>query len=891
MRTISDRISNLSDKKRRALDVLLEGPTTLSTVQSLGRRPNQNQYPLSYEQKQMWFINQFGANSEAYNMAGGLELIGKLDIEVLRSALQTLIDRHEVLRACFCQSGAELIQLVRSRTALTLAQTDLRHLDENARKSTLASVIKASTNRPFNLGTDVLFRSTLLRLRNTEHLLIIILHHIIADAWSISILLAELRAIYDAIILRQQPDLAKLTVSYFDYAYWQEQRLGIERVRLINYWKGTLQGTFTPLELGPSGSSAVGCGASNEFEVPQELQEAMKAMCKSKGVTPFVFFVAVLKLLLYRYSSQRDIAVGTPVAGRHYRELEPVVGNFVNTLVLRTEVPAHCTLDHFIDLVRTTVTEAYAHQELPFQVLVDELRPERHVRRNPFFNVAIRFQQDSPTCAKFKTGLEARFFHFEPTLPKFDLVLVVLQKGYSFRCLFEYDTSRVCAESVQLLVTELRNLMAYLLLRPSLSLDKIPPLGHDRVMSSGQAPCADMVGFVKSGLPTFVILDQKSTARGSAPATAISSDLSEGGSGSRIGNVEPKLLAMWQRLLGCQRPLKRTDQFFDIGGNSLKLLQLINEINEAFELSLIVTDVFEHLTIEEMVTVIERSAPDDTSKGSILNFNGSEDGLLTVFVPALSGSSVCYSELARLLGLQFACFGLSAPGETTEEDCPETVEELAMRYGQNILRRWSQGALVLIGWSFGGLMAFETAKIVAQAGFRSKVVLIDSQSPLRLPPREQNESWILKRFAHHILKSSGESYTPEEAQKFDTLDLDEKRAAITQQMKRLKIVPAAQSEIHVSKRFQLFKTLLEAAYQYCPTKDRTMSLPALICLSGERRVDERLSLASDWQQIIGGETEVRVLPGNHYSILTNPHVQAIARAISKFCSQSAHSSH
>ncbi|MGP3954330.1 condensation domain-containing protein, partial [Streptomyces sp. 7N604] len=358
-------------------------------------RPRPDRIPLSYAQQRLWFLNQFEGPTATYNIPVSLRLTGPLDREAMRQALADVVARHESLRTVFTEDAEGSYQMILepqvTHPELTVVESDPDTIDEQLREA---------ARRGFDLSAETPLRATLFALGDEEHVLLLLLHHIVSDAWSRGPLARDLAAAYAARTAGEVPSWSPLPVQYADYSLWQREVLGSEEdpgseiSRQLAYWREALAGLPDQLELPtdrPRPAVASHRGERIAFEVPTELYERVVALARETQASPFMVVQAGLAALLTRLGAGTDIPIGTPIAGRTDDALENLVGVFINTLVLRTDTSGDPTARALIERVRAQSLSAYAHQDLPFERLVEVINPERSLSRHPLFQVLLAF--------------------------------------------------------------------------------------------------------------------------------------------------------------------------------------------------------------------------------------------------------------------------------------------------------------------------------------------------------------------------------------------------------------------------------------------------------------------------------------------------------------------
>jgi acyl carrier protein len=382
--------------------------------------------PLSYSQERLWFLDQLQPGSAAYNLPGALRLDGRLDAAALEAALGEVVRRHESLRTRFVSVAGQGAQVVDPPAPVVLTRRDLTDLAPEAREAAVRQAVQAEAARPFDLAQGPLFRAGLLRLGPETHVLLVSMHHIVSDGWSMGVLTREVATLYDAFAAGRASPLPALEVQYADYALWQRAWLEGETLeRQLGYWRDRLAGAPAALELPtdrPRPAQASFRGAALPLRLPPQLTTRLQALARARGATLFMVLLAGFQAVLSRWSGQDDIVVGTPIAGRTHSLAEPLIGFFVNTLALRADLSADPTFETFLDQVRDTALGAFAHQDLPFEKLVAELATSRDMSRQPIVQVMFALQ-NAPQTRLGLTGLDITVASGELEQVKFDLLV------------------------------------------------------------------------------------------------------------------------------------------------------------------------------------------------------------------------------------------------------------------------------------------------------------------------------------------------------------------------------------------------------------------------------------------------------------------------------------
>src|SRR5581483_7084076 len=376
------------------LRALFEAPTVAGLAQKIEslekgiqvppitRVPRDGNLPLSFAQQRLWFLDQLEPNNPLYNVPHAVRIHGALDVGLLNKALSTIVSRHEALRTSFQTRNDEPLQVIAPALEVPLQVTDLTSLPESERKLATEEI-----RSPLNLRTGPLLRASLWKLADDDYVLVINTHHIVSDRWSLGVLSQELATLYEAFRSGKGSPLPDLPIQYADYAVWQRELLSRESLDAqLGYWREKLQGAPGSLDLlpdRPRGPVQTFNGAQHSIVLPKSLLQSLKLISRTENSTLFMTLLAAFNVLLSRYSGQEDIVIGSPIAGRNHAELEKLIGFFVNTLVLRTDLSGNPSFRELLARVRETAMGAYAHQDVPFEKLVEELHPDRDLGRNP----------------------------------------------------------------------------------------------------------------------------------------------------------------------------------------------------------------------------------------------------------------------------------------------------------------------------------------------------------------------------------------------------------------------------------------------------------------------------------------------------------------------------
>ncbi|HEX6047359.1 MAG TPA: amino acid adenylation domain-containing protein, partial [Pyrinomonadaceae bacterium] len=433
--------------------------------------------PLSFAQQRLWFLDQLEPGSSFYNIPGAVRLQGTLDLTALEQGFREVIRRHESLRTRFGVVNGTAVQVIDEALEFSLPVLDLSTVAEGEREAEARRAGREESQRPFDLSAGPLLRARLLRLSDREHVLLCTMHHIISDGWSMGLLIRELTTLYEAFTQGEPSPLPELAIQYADYAHWQREWLQGEVLeQQLGYWKQQMDGAPPVLELPtdyPRPPVQTFHGANQSMTLPAELTRGLRALTQREGVTLFMTLLAAFQTLLSRYSGQEDIVVSTGIANRNRAETEPLIGFFVNTLVLRTDLSGDPSFSELLARVREVTLGAYAHQDVPFELLVEALAPERDARYTPLFQVMLVLQNARIAEAVQLPGLEVSGVSGEGGTAKFDLTLFVAEHGDELALVLEYNTDLFAPTTIEQMLASFERLVAGIVAEPERSIGSL----------------------------------------------------------------------------------------------------------------------------------------------------------------------------------------------------------------------------------------------------------------------------------------------------------------------------------------------------------------------------------------------------------------------------------
>lgn len=437
------------------------------------------QVPVSFAQQRLWFLDQLDPGSASYNISRAVRLKGQLNLQALQEALNSIVARHESLRTNFTSIDDEPVQIIAPTREIEIQLLDLSGMPQGDRESEARRLASEAARRPFNLAQDHLLRAALYTLDDQDQVLLLVLHHIVSDGWSMGVLFRELETLYEAFSNSRPSPLPHLPIQYGDFARWQRDWLHGEVLEeQVNFWKQQLAGAPAVLELStdkPRPVVQTFNGAYHVSMVGKELTESLNELSRREGVTLFMTLLAAFQTMLHRYTDQQDIVVGTPIANRTRTEIEDLIGLFVNTLVVRTDLSGNPSFLDLLGRVRDVALNAFAHQDLPFEKLVEELQPKRSLGHMPLLQTLFALQ-NAPKSAWKLDRLDLTEFPFTKTTSKLDLSLYVGERPEGLILTFEYSTDLFDAVTIERMAANFQTLLEGIVVNPEQRISELPLL-------------------------------------------------------------------------------------------------------------------------------------------------------------------------------------------------------------------------------------------------------------------------------------------------------------------------------------------------------------------------------------------------------------------------------
>lgn len=477
----NSHISQRLSKRQELLEILLREEGLDSTFEKIPKRNQQTEIPQSYAQQRLWFLDRLEPGNAVYNIWTAYRLRGPLNIRILNQSLNEVIRRHESLRTAFTELDGEPIQNIALFTPFTLPTYTMQQsseVEKQARRLVLDEI-----RRPFDLNHASLFRAMLLRLADQEHILVITMHHIISDAWSIGLLFHEVQILYHANLNGSFHRLPELPIQYADFSVWQRDWIqGKHLEQQLSYWIKKLNDAPRLMKLPtdhPRPPAMSYRGSTKTLVLSSALSNSLRELIQQEGMTSFMVLLAAFATLLHRYSGEKDLLIGSPISGRSRMEVERLIGLFVNTLVFRIDVSGKPTFRELLGRVRTICLEGYSNQDVPFETLVERLRPERGLDHSPLFQVMFDLQKSAETLNL--PGVNAEWYRAETGTAKFDLTLSIIEGTKAFELIMEYSTDLFEGGTIQRMLGHFQSLLASIVANPNQRISNLPLMTEEEL--------------------------------------------------------------------------------------------------------------------------------------------------------------------------------------------------------------------------------------------------------------------------------------------------------------------------------------------------------------------------------------------------------------------------
>ncbi len=824
---LATRLAALSPERRRLLRERLEaGRDSAPVAVPRDGAP----LPASFFQERLWLLEQMVPGSSAYVVWFALRITGELDAGTVSEAFEVLVRRHEALRTSLARVDGRLVQVVHDAVGVPLDRHDVRHSADPEAEARRLLADRAGTG--FALDRPPLLRVCLVRTADREHLIGLFLHHTITDGWSNGVLLDELGTVYRALRSGAEPDLRPLRLQYADAAAWQRRRLTDTRLaELSAHWESRLRGVpevfALPLDR-PRQVGSAAPGGCHALTVPERAVPGLRALARQERATSFMVVLAALAATLSRWSGQTDVVVGSPQSGRTHRDLDQVVGPLVNTVVLRLAAPGDTTGRELVRRARRVALDAHAHADLPFERLVQHLRPRRSATHHPVFQVNLGVR-DFPQGGLSLPGAEVRpAFVDEVGAPKFDLSVYLTTGSDTWTGTIEYNAGLFDATTVRRLADGFAATLAGLAGDPDRTVAELP---------TGDLPSA------------------AAARTESAPAPPVARQPIE-----PRDRWERAVAQAWATVLGIER-VDATDDFFAIGGHSMAGMLAVERIHQLTGRRPGLAMLFRNPTVEAFAAALRCAEPGAEVPFVVaLREHGKRPPLF--FAPPAVGELAPYFSLARELGADRPLYGLQPDGFFRDGDPGDlTLEQQAARYAEEIVAAHPAGPYHLCGFSAAGRLAVAVADGLARHGHPvGAVVLLDSAPYGDVAP-DPDLATVLARWL---------SYAPP-ATELSTVDRLGQVARTLAAGVRAGELPPSLTEAEFREWCRRLEFGARALAGHGP-----LSYPgALTLLYRGGRTDR--DIAAEWDGLPVGELRAHAVPvDDHLSFIEGPSVPTVA---------------
>jgi acyl carrier protein len=637
--------------------------------------------PLWFSDQKTWIEDPAGSNSAVYNLPLFLHIEGDLNHELLRSALHKLQARHQALRSVFRLLGAELVQIVLSEAAIDMPLSVLQDL-ENARESReFQGICRRQAGTPFDLSQEPALRAHLVQFRDDRHALLLTTHHLVCDDWSTGLLLQELFVIYQALCEPGSTTLAaREAFQYADFIRWHEDQFrGDRAASRLSFWTRELKGRgdFHHLQSDcPRAPRRTYSGASVNEVLPESLEKSLRELSQREKVSLFMALLAGFLCTLHRWSGDEDIAVGSCAANRALIEMEPVAGRFANDLILRVNLSGGPTFREALGRVRTRALTAYSYQDLPFGKLVEIIQPDGAPGRNRLFQTMF-ILQDAPKEKLQCRGLQISRIPFHSGTAKYDLTIYWQANENQLEILAEYNTDLFHEATIRRVLQEYRETLEEMVQNPDAqiaahSLSEAMPVSQ----SASSSPPTQLAAFRDS--------------------------------------IELRLAKLWQECFR-KEEVNADDDFFELGGDSLKAAQLFAKIEQSFAVRIPIVVLIESPTIRRLARHIRESSSSERT-GSLVEIQPGGLRPPLFCVHGQSGNLLFYRSLAEHLGPDQPVYGLQPQGMDGKRPPLTRIEDMAALYIDEIRGIQKRGPYSLAGYCMGGLIVLEMAQQLKRMG-------------------------------------------------------------------------------------------------------------------------------------------------------------------------------
>lgn len=816
--------------------------------------------PATPGQARFWLLNRMRSDNCALNIAIAWTCRGKLDRDVMATALVELVHRHESLRTTFEEAGGGLSQLIHPSIEVPLPFDDLHLLSKEMRQQRRAAITMEHARIRMDLEKGPLFLVRLMQMDVDEHILLLTMHHSISDGWSNGVMLRDFAVIYDGLMRGVPPNLPDLPIQFGDYAVWlDEWRNGEEAAKSRDYWHRTIRGNFTELRVRPdfTDADADGNGEIETYLLTPELAQHVQDFCAVRGVTSYMLMLAVYAAMLHRLTGQRDFLIGTPSANRQ-SGTENLIGLFLNPQVIRIQIGKEDSLGALLEQVQKWTLGALDHVNFPFQMLDDEefyMQPQNQLDYQVYFLFEKAFMRPYQTPSLDVDPLRS----VSPGL-MFDLVLSIVERAEGPRLQLEYNPKRFRVSTMQ------NMLRLYLAV-----LDTMLSNADNLVGGSMQGQQERLLNVSSNGKAGSEIAYQDASLNSHKNAASSKST-------SFVGKKKEKFLAprdvlemqiarIWETAMGLSS-LSVQDSFFDLGGKSLAAMRIVSRINKIYSLDFGLAALFSGSTVERMAELVRKRLAANSSS-SIVPMHPTGSAAPLFIIHGAGGNIIRFYQLAMLVGTDHPIYGIQAQSLLADQPALLRLEDQAAFYLAEIREIQPKGPYYFLGYSYGGTVAFEIAQQLHALGEQVELLgMLDSWQRGCMVMVQKKDS-VRAQLDRRIERFVGN---------FVSLSLREKVAYLQQKLftrtlRRLYMAAAALGFRSVPSFMKSADDISwVAAMNYRP---RPWTGPITL-FRATVQPDPRLPQDLGWTPLAEDGIELYELPGDHDLVFREPNIQVLA---------------
>ncbi len=703
---------------------------------SIPRVSREGPIPQSFAQQRLWIIERMFQGGPVYHISFLIDLEGYLNIDALEKSLNVILNRHEAFRTTFGFSGNQAVQRIGPIPIWSLPITDISIPAGGTAEEEFHRLAAEKARRRFHLETGPLYTFELLKADSHRFALLLNMHHLITDGWSMGVLTEELTELYRGFSEGKEIILAPLPIHAADYGSWQREQIDTLASRSMAYWKEKLAGirTLTLPEDHPRPPMQTFAGRWEIHRIEPALYRRLTEISRQRNATLNMTMMAVFKILLYRYTGAEDIVIGSPISGRTHRDIERSVGFYVNTVVLRTLIEGDASFLEVLDRVKLTCIEAQSHQDMPFDVVVERLNPPRDPRYSVFFQILFAYQDARYWTTAFP-GMKTRTTEIGTGTSKFDLTLFVEESSDGLSLRAEYNTDLYESSSIQRFLKAYEHLMVSVTDNPRQKISDLPATSESRDAIETTNPEAARTDWITP----------QDRPRPPKPERDVLARIGENSwvHEKPLTETEKQLSEIWIQLFGLER-VSREDHFFRMGGHSLLAARMFYEYQEATGIHLPLGLIFQAPTLGQLAEAIDTTTRDRMTKDLVLIKEGDRNRPI-FYLPGIGGHTLSFYHLAEAMRIEYPQYGLNLPGLDARTEPLESIEEIAKHFIDLIQTVQPHGPYNLCGYSFGGRVAFEMALQLQGRGEKIGFLGLLGATAPGYPPTSENRR---KRIAY-----------------------------------------------------------------------------------------------------------------------------------------------